>query len=104
MVTVSLLTADDSVADGYCWVQRAEAFYHDDVNEQPTGQVGLYHSDVAGLAGLPLAYCRPLAQQHSEHDSAATRDDPAAFYVSILMVTAATFSLGSAFVFRTLPC
>ncbi|KAK0633895.1 hypothetical protein B0T14DRAFT_415449, partial [Immersiella caudata] len=36
----------------------AEVLYDDDVDEQPTGQIDLYLSDLTG-SDLPLCYCRP---------------------------------------------
>jgi hypothetical protein len=54
---VSLLVADH-VSGGH-WIQRSEIFHDDSLHQQPTGQVGLYFSDLLGLGGVPTIFRRP---------------------------------------------
>jgi hypothetical protein len=56
---VSVLVGDHSA--GAHWTQRSEIFHDDalNLNQQPTGQVGLYFSDILGLGGLPTDFRRP---------------------------------------------
>jgi hypothetical protein len=60
---VSLLVADDF--SGSHWIQRSDIFHDDALDQQPTGQVGLYFSDFVGLAGLPTTFRRPSISQLS---------------------------------------
>ena len=59
---LSVLTADDSSSR---WVQRAELFHDDDLDQQPDGQVGLYLSDFLGAISLPASFCRPSALERA---------------------------------------
>jgi hypothetical protein len=60
---VSVLVGDHSA--GAHWTQRFEIFHDDALNQQPTGQVGLYFSDLLGLGGLPRDFRRPTIAELS---------------------------------------
>lgn len=57
---VSLLVADDFSS---YWAKHSELFYDEDLAQQPAGEVDLYLSDFLGLAGLPVAFCRPTVAE-----------------------------------------
>ncbi|KAK5651280.1 hypothetical protein OQA88_12624 [Cercophora sp. LCS_1] len=54
-VTVSLVTADNSIPGGHHWLQYAEILYSDNTEEQAIGQID--------PADLPASFCRPSAAE-----------------------------------------